>query len=238
MKHLIIQSWPRIGGNITFPCKPSLTCRYRLFSWLCWFDKHTASPCREHSTGFKGGMRAQPRTEAVSPSHPAWSQLTSQGMAGLGHGLTCRSHWLCCFQGACGTYRAMVGFLQMFRVRRIGCGGLGEVHQSRDKGVGLVNSKDRSAPVSFSNTSAISAWVGKAWMSWDLQTALSFWLSDIRRDGLCLLKDQPAVAFLHNHGDWSCWACLELFWLFLGKEKLKLQYPKKAGGQTLHFDPW
>lgn len=59
----------------------------------------------------------------------------------------------------------MVGFLQMFRVRRIGCGGLGEVHQSRDKGVGLVNSKDRSAPVSFSNTSAISAWVGKAWMS-------------------------------------------------------------------------
>lgn len=53
----------------------------------------------------------------------------------------------------------------MFRVRRIGCGGLGEVHQSRDKGVGLVNSKDRSAPVSFSNTSAISAWVGKAWMS-------------------------------------------------------------------------
>lgn len=61
----------------------------------------------------------------------------------------------------------MAGFLQIFSVRCIGCGGLGEVNQSSttgDKRVRLINSGDRSAPMYFGNSFVLSALVCKAWI--------------------------------------------------------------------------
>lgn len=165
MEHLSIQRWPGIDGHI--PCNHSLTCGCLLFSRLCCADltNTLASPCGEHSTSFKRETRnkpVQPRAEAAcprggrDPCARRWAQLSPQGTAGPPARPASTARCLCCSPGACCTYK---GFVQIFSVRHVGCGGLGDINQSSpagDKGVRLINSGDKSAAVSFGNSSALT----------------------------------------------------------------------------------
>lgn len=165
MEHLSIQRWPGIEGHI--PCNHSLTCGYLLFSRLCCADltNTLASPCGEHSTSFKRETRnkpVQPRAEAACPRgagtpvpgvEPSSAPRARQG---LRHGPASTARCSCCSPGACCTYK---GFVQIFSMRHVGCGGLGDVNQSSpagDKEVRLINSGDKSAAVSFGNSSALT----------------------------------------------------------------------------------
>lgn len=188
-----------------------------LLPLLCWFDKRTCKP----QQSFNREMRntpVQPRAEAACPPGGQGPTVPSvepssapRARQDLRHGPASTARCSCCSQGACCTYRATAGFLHLFSVRRVGCGGLGDVNQSSPaggKGVRLMNSGDRSAAVSFGNSSALTG----VWSPDELRfpNHSLIWLSDMSKDGLCCLKVQPAVSFLHNNGKCLCWACLAI----------------------------